>query len=100
MPELKMAVSHDLSQDEAIRRIKNLLNDVKTRFADQISDLHEEWDGNAGTFHFSAMGFPVSGTLTVKTSQVEISGDLPLAAMLFKGKIESTIKDRIKTLLV
>jgi len=42
----------------------------------------------------------VSGTLTVKTSQVEISGNLPFAAILFKGKIESTIKDRAETLLV
>jgi hypothetical protein len=61
--------------------------------------LHEEWDGNMSKFHFSAMGFPVSGTLTVKASQVEISGNLPFAAMLFKGKIESTIKDHAEKLL-
>jgi hypothetical protein len=100
MPKLNMAVSHNLTQDEAVRRVRNLLNDVKTHFADKISDLHEEWDGNMGKFHFSAMGFPVSGTLTVKTSQVEISGNLPFAAILFKRKIESTIKDRAEKLLV
>ena len=99
MPSFNMAVSHSLSQDEAVKRIKRLLNGVKTQFADRISDLHEEWDGNTGTFNFSAMGFPVSGTLTVNTSQVEISGNLPFAAMLFKKKIESTIKDRAETLL-
>ena len=95
-----MSVSHNLTQDEAVKRVKNLLNDVKTQFADKISDLHEEWDGHTGRFHFSAMGFPVSGTLTVKTSQVEISGNLPFAAMLFKGTIKSAIKDRAETLLV
>jgi hypothetical protein len=100
MPKLNMAVSHSLTQDEAVKRIKNLLNDVKTQFADKISDLHEEWDGNIGKFNFLAIGFPVSGTLTVKTSQVEISGNLPFAAMLFKGKIDSVIKDRAETLLV
>jgi hypothetical protein len=100
MPRLNMAVSHNLTQDEAVKRMKNLLNDVKTQFADKISDLHEEWDGNMGKFTFSAMGFPVSGTLDVKTSQVEISGDLPIAAILFKRKIESTIRDRTETLLV
>ena len=99
MPKINMAVAYSLTQDEAVKRIKNLLNDVKTQFADKIDDLHEEWGGNMGTFNFSAMGFPVSGTLTVKTSQVDISGNLPFAAMFFKGKIEYTIKDRAETLL-
>jgi len=99
MPKVNVAVPHSLTQDEAVKRIRNLLNDVKAQFADKISDLHEEWDGNMGKFSFSAMGFPVSGTLTVKTAQVEISGDLPFAATLFKGKIESTIKNRAETLL-
>ena len=99
MPKLNMSVSHSLTQEEAVKRIKNLLNDVKTQFADKIRDLHEEWDGNVGKFDFSAMGFPVSGTLTVKTSQVDISGHLPFAAILFKGKIESTIRERAETLL-
>lgn len=99
MPKLSMNISHSLSQDEAIKRIKKLLNDVKTQYADKIGDLHEEWDGNLGKFNFSAMGFPMSGTLTVNTSQVEISGNLPFAAMFFKKKIESTIKDRAETLL-
>ncbi len=99
MPKLNMAVSHSLTQDEALKRVRNLLNDVKTQFADKITDLNEEWDGNIGKFHFSVVGFLVSGTLTVKTSQVEVSGNLPFAAMLFKGKIESTIKDHAETLL-
>ena len=99
MPKLNMAVSHRLTQDEAVKRVMNLIKEMKTQFADKINDLHEEWNGNVGKFHFSAMGFPVSGTLTVKTSQVEISGNLPFAAMLFKRKIETTIKDRAETLL-
>jgi hypothetical protein len=99
MPKFNMTVPHRLTRDEAVKRVKSLLNGVKTRYADQIADLREEWDGDVGKFRFSAMGFPVSGTLTVKPSQVEISGDLPFAAMLFKGKIESTIKDHAEKLL-
>ena len=99
MPKINVSVPHSLTQAEAVRRIRNLLADVKTQFADKISDLHEEWDGNMGKFNFSAMGLPVSGMLTVTPSQVELSGNLPFAAMLFKGKIESTIKDRAESLL-
>jgi len=86
MPKLNLAVSHGLTKDEAVKRIQNLLNDVKTQFADKITDLHEEWDGNIGTFKFSAMGFPVSGKLTVTTSQVEISGNLLLQQYSSRGR--------------
>ncbi len=100
MAKLNMVVSHRLMQDEAVKRVKTLLSEVKNQFADKISDLHEEWNGNTGIFSFSAMGFSVSGTLTVKSSEVELSGNLPFAASFFKGKIESTIKERAQTLLV
>ena len=99
MPKLNMTVSHNLTQDEAVERIRNLLNDVKTEFAEKVSDLNEDWNGNTGRFSFKAMGFPVSGTLMVKPGTVEISGNLPFAALLFKSKIETVIKDRAKTLL-
>jgi predicted NBD/HSP70 family sugar kinase len=99
MPKLNMTIPHNLTQDEALKRIKTLLNTVKTQFADTISNLHEEWDGNTGKFSFSAVKLAVSGTLTVNPSQVELAGNIPLAAVVFKGKIESTIKDQGKTLL-
>ncbi|MCX6813160.1 MAG: polyhydroxyalkanoic acid system family protein [Candidatus Azambacteria bacterium] len=99
MAKLNMAVSHRLTQDEAVTRVKTLLGEVKNQFADKISDLREEWNGNTGKFSFSAMGFSVSGTLTVKSSEVELSGTLPFAASFFKGKIESTIRERAQALL-
>jgi len=99
MPNLKMTVPHRIPQDEALKRIKGLLGQVKQQYADKASDLHEEWSGNTGTFSFSAMGFPVSGTLNVKASEVELNGNLPFAASFFMGKIESTIRERATTLL-
>jgi hypothetical protein len=99
MPTLSMTVPHSLAQDEALTRIKTLLDDVKTRHADKITDLREDWNGYIGTFAFSAMGFHVSGTLTVKPSQVEITGNLPFAATLFKSRIETAIRERAEELL-
>jgi hypothetical protein len=99
MPKLNMIVSHHLPQDEALKRIQRLLGNVKTQFADKISDVHEEWNDNVGRFSFSAMGMPVSGTLTVKPSEVELSGDLPFLVAFYKGKIESTIREQAETLL-
>lgn len=99
MPKLNISVQHRLAQEEALNRIKGLLGQVKNQFADKITDLRENWNGNTGTFSFSAMGFSVSGTLTVKPSEVELNGNLPFAASFFRGKIESTIRERASTLL-
>ena len=99
MGKLNMTFPHHLSQDEALKRAHGLLDQVKNQFADQVSNLREEWAGNTCQFSFSVKGFSVSGTLTVKPSEVELSGDLPWAAALFKGKIESVLRERAETLL-
>lgn len=99
MPKLNMTVSHKLSQDEALLRIKRLLGEVKVDLVDKISNLQEDWRGNKGTFSFSAMGFRVSGVLTVHKSKVELAGKLPFAAIPFRGKVEAIIRERAEKLL-
>ena len=99
MAKLNMAISHHLTQDEAVKRIQSLLGKVKVQFTDKISDLREEWHGNTGKFSFSAMGFSVSGTLVVKPTKVEILGNIPFTASFFKGKIESVIREQAEAIL-
>ncbi|MEK9173277.1 MAG: polyhydroxyalkanoic acid system family protein [Patescibacteria group bacterium] len=99
--------SHRLTQDEALGRIKGLLNQVKTEYVGQISNLQEEWNGNSGTFSFSAMSFSVLGPMTFNVSgilivtdrDVTVKGDFPSIVGMFKGKIEDTIRERVKELL-
>lgn len=100
MPNLYVTVPHRLSQEDALRRIRTLLGEIQVKFAGKISDLHEQWNGNSGTFNFSAMGFLISGTLAVKGSRVEFSYNLPLAATFFRGKLESVIRERARALLI
>jgi hypothetical protein len=99
MPKFSMSVTYDLPQNEALERIKKDLADLKTHFADEISELREDWNGNTCEFQLSVMGFSGSGTLVVNPSEVEISGNLPFLAIPFKGNIESTIRERLKQLL-
>ena len=99
MAKMNLSVPHRLSQQDALTRIKGLLEKVKAEHSDKFSDLREEWRGNVGAFSFSALGFSVSGTLTVTPTAVQFSGDLPFAASLFKNKIAATIHDRATELL-
>lgn len=94
-----MSVPHHLKQDEALDRIKNLLSEAKRDHGDKISDLKENWNGNTGSFSFKAMGFAVSGTLTVQPTTVDIDAELPFAASMFKGTIKSLINQKAGELL-
>jgi len=99
MPELKVSIPHQLSQEEALERIKTLLDQVKSQHEDKISNLHQEWNGNNGAFGFSIMGFAVSGTLSVQETSVELDSDIPFAATFFKGKIKSVIEEEGRKIL-
>ena len=94
-----MTLPHQLTQEEALKRIQSHFGEIKNDFGDKISNLQEEWKEYTGTFSFSFMGFSVSGIMSVNPSEVKLSGSLPLVATLLKGKLESTIRERAKTLL-
>lgn len=99
MPSIEMSIPHQLGEQEARRRIQELLPKMKADFGDQIKDLKEEWNGNTGRFSFSVMGFSVSGNLIVNESTVDLDGDLPFAATFFKGKIKSVIQEKAQEVL-
>jgi putative polyhydroxyalkanoate system protein len=99
MPKVNVTVPHALGTEEARARIQGALADAKTRYADRVSDLSERWEGDRGEFSGRAMGFKVSGTIAVRPDAVEINGDLPLAASMFKGQIEAKIRERASQLL-
>lgn len=99
MPGSKVTVQHQLGKEEALRRIKGMLDGAQSRDGGRISDMQETWNGDNGTFSFKASGFDVSGSIEVRDSNVEIDIDYPLAARPFKGKIESTLRDRTAALL-
>ena len=100
MAKLNMTMSHKLPQDEAFRRIKVFVESAKVEFAGKISNLQECWDGYTGTFSFSTSGILISGELVVKDDQVELSGELPWLAEIYKDKIESTIRERVQASLI
>jgi hypothetical protein len=95
MPSLKLSFPHQLGQEEAVARLHNLLARVKNKYQDQVSDLKEQWNDNTLTFGFSTYGFKIAGDVIVLPSEVQLDGQIPFAAMMFKGKIETAIRDQL-----
>ncbi|HEY5310861.1 MAG TPA: polyhydroxyalkanoic acid system family protein [Pirellulales bacterium] len=96
MPKLTVNVPHQLDQQEAASRLQGILEKMKERFQGQISDLHDEWQGNVLNFAFKTFGFGIKGAMHVEPQQVRVDADLPFAAMMFKGRIEQEIKSSLE----
>lgn len=99
MPKTDLVVQHSLGKEEALNRLKGMLESVKENYGSQVSDLEENWTDNGGTFSFKAMGFKISGELAVHDSDVRIDAEFPWAAKPFQGTIETAIRERAERLL-
>jgi len=99
MPKIHLSVPHVLGQEEAKRRVVNLLAELRAKFGDHASDVTETWNGYVNGVSFRALGFSIAGTLEVQPAQLLIDIHLPLAAWPFKGRVESEILSRARELL-
>ncbi len=99
MPSVKLSVPHELGQEEAAARLKGFFEKVKQRYQNQVSDLEEAWSGNSLDFGFRTYGFQIKGRMEVEPAEVNFGGQIPFAAMAFKGKIEQTVRDELTRVL-
>lgn len=99
MPKMSVTVPHQLGQAEALTRVQTMIGGLKRQYGDQITDLQEQWNGSNGDFSLKAMGFHVSGRLSVSETALDMEGDLPLMAAPFKGQIEQMVRQEAERLL-
>ena len=99
MPRISMDTAHSLGKDEAVRRLQQKFSAVRATLGRQVNDLHEEWADGILSFGFKAVGMKVDGTVTVEDDAVKLAAKVPLAAMMFKGKIEQRIREELGDLL-
>lgn len=99
MAKLDITIPHQLSSQEALTRVKGLLQQLQQEQKDTIRNVSERWLGNEGEFSFSAKGFDLAGKIRVEDNAVKIDGELPFALSFFKGAISKVIKEKAGELL-
>ena len=99
MPRMNISVPHELSVNEATKRIKNLIMEFKAQHGDKVTDVKEAWVDVTACFSFRVLGFFVEGNLYVKASEIHLDGKFPIAAIPFKGMVERDIKEKAQVLL-
>lgn len=96
MPSFSTEVEHQLGQEEATVRLTRLLEQVRQQYSDFVTELNGEWTDNVLTFSLKTYGFKIDGTLTVEDQLARLSGNLPFAALAFRGKIEQSIVSELR----
>lgn len=97
MPKFNVNVPHAIDRTEAISKLKTFMDAARQDSSVELSDIQETWDENGNLkFAFSAMGFRIAGQMVTETQQVQVSGDLPFAALPFRGALENQLASKIR----
>ncbi len=99
MPKINLEIPHNHGKDESLAKLKTFLDRVKQKYADKVSSLEGEWQENVLNFAMTTFGITIKGTLTVEETIATFVGDIPFAAMMFKGQIEKGIRDELEKCL-
>lgn len=99
MPKFNVTVPHSLAREEATRRLDQFVQVLQEKFQEQVSDLEQTWEGDDLNFRFKTYGIQLSGKITVTDDALVMDGELPFTAMMFKGKIESAIREQLERLV-
>ena len=98
--EIQRAVPHTLSQQDARKLLDRFIEEVIVKkFQDSVGDLEQHWEGDALAFRFKTFGIRLPESVPSPTTKSSVDGDLPFTAMMFKGKIESEIREQLERLM-
>lgn len=99
MPRMSLTVPHRLSQADAAQRMRSFIQRMREKHPDKVRDLEESWNGDSLSFAFSTFGFKIRGTLHVQPQHVQVDAELPLAAMMFRGRLEQEFRETLTRVL-
>jgi len=99
VPKFHFEIPHTLSADDAKSRLERFIESLQAKFQDKVSDLDQGWNGNTLAFGFKTFGIKIAGTIEALDQKLDINGEIPFTAMMFKGKIESEVKEQLARLM-
>lgn len=97
--EFVVSVPHQLSKEEALNRIKSLVQQLKAQYGNQVSNVSEKWDDDRCDFSLKMKMFKLSGSILVDDSSAEIRCTMPAGTGRFEGKAKALIEEQAKKLL-
>ena len=95
MPSITTEVTHDLGQEAALARLRDFVHQMRERHANDLTDMEGEWNENRLHYGFKTRGLHIKGTLTVEDGLARVDCQIPFAALIFRGRLESEIRTQL-----
>ncbi|MGI5831227.1 MAG: polyhydroxyalkanoic acid system family protein [Thermoguttaceae bacterium] len=100
MPKISLSFPHDLGKEEAIKRIRRAIETEKVTMSNIVTDSSEKWVGDDHVdWTMTIFTYPVSGTLDIRESTVDVTLNLPMAATMVTGMIKNQLEQEIAGML-
>lgn len=99
MPKLNTQVSNGLGKEKAKEKLDYMVERMRREYADKVQDLEGSWEEDTLLISFTAMGFKITSDVAVSEEVVDVNSKLPLAAMPFKGMVQSRIVSTLESML-
>ena len=97
MPKFNVNVPHAIDRTEAVTKLRSFMEAAREDSPVPLTDIEENWDDSGNLkFAFSAMGFRIDGQLVTEGEQVLVNGNLPFAALPFRGALETQLAAKIR----
>jgi hypothetical protein len=89
---LVVSIPHSLGKEEAMRRLKTGLTQLKEKSGNQIAAIDAQWAENKATFSLSMLGQSASGNLEVLEDSVRLEVVLPWFLQMIAEKARALIQ--------
>lgn len=99
MPKVQFSIPNPVGEAKAVELLNTFMPRIQAQYKDMIKDLEQKWDASTLSFGFKTMGMKIAGSLAVSADAVAVHIDLPIAAMMIKGRIEQEIRSGLERLL-
>lgn len=99
MPKFHFEVPHTFTAEEAKSRLERFVDSLQAQYGDKVSDLTQNWSGNTLSFGFKTFGIKIAGAIEALDQKLDVTGEIPFSAMMFKGKIEGEVKEKLARLM-
>ena len=85
--EIVVRIPHRHTQEEATRRIRTGIDELRARYGDRVAALETKWDGPRMDGRLNALGQTLSGSIEVEPTVVVVTVQLPWLLAVLKERI-------------
>ena len=99
MAPLTITIPHQLTKEEARRRIDSHLTELLGQYGSHLDHLDHHWNGDTLDFQGGVMGMTISGKLQVEDQLVRVELTLPWVLATMARTLTQTIEQEGRKLL-